>query len=323
MIQSLQNRKNLFAAELFSRVDHESLIAYEIFGSEGLWRRSTVERTPLRCGIQHCLDSTGWGLREGILAIQMLSLLAGICIAQQATPAKAPPPPDRTAEPQLHHLFKDAASIHSCHVVIRQQDRESAAVMTTAGNTIDLWYEEGPKFRAYYSSEWGANRYVCDGKTLMIDPLDDDDTIHLKDAGKSIYSSDASLGMDGDRIPLYYLLDGEKGFDALVSKTDPVILKTWPDKQQSIEFHSKDLGTVEVFYSTDGKLWLATRVQFYNMPWLTKMAAQDPDDFGPPDPTALSVVSIDYLSINEKSPAGCFEAIPPKGKKMEDARKKG
>lgn len=258
----------------------------------------------------------------------MFKVLAflGLIVGQGSPPSPKPaaqapvkaPVVDRSAEPQLRKIFEQTGKLRPLHVRLYPSSRWSGTGQFDGGGFSEIWVAD-KGFRIEVTSEWGQTRSVCDGKTFMLDPMDDGDSIRLTKAEKLLFKN---KGSDWNiSSPFLYLVEGSAGFDASVQKDAPVVERSWPNGERSIEFHVKDFGSVNVF--CDPKSGELTRVEYCPLELMTKRYNDDPGDNPPPDPGMLLVDRIEWLPVPKKLDASLFDPTPPPGKQVEDQRKKG
>src|SRR5947209_1005892 len=106
--------------------------------------------------------------------------------AESAAPAP-PHKPNRSGEPALRQLMATMSSLKGAKITdfISRRMRDEDALQPETTNTI--WFQTTSRFRILQSDVFGGGRlYVSDGKTLLVDTLDDTEDVVLAKAGRDI-----------------------------------------------------------------------------------------------------------------------------------------
>ena len=236
----------------------------------------------------------------------MLPILAACTIFQAAQAKPAPPAADLSAEPALQQLFVTAGAFRNVHLVSRSFYYNSDVDRWGPGSYIDFWLGEGGRFRMENTDLYGgAGRIVVsDGMTTLTDELNDDSSITLSNASKFLHSIDKN-------DPLFYLMEGQSGFDASVQKDKDIKFVPAAKGMKAIELQAKDLGKVVVTY-TDGPSMFPLTIDQYRAPWWSD------------DPTAVSdkPAQRENISLVGYGPfkGDLFAVSAPKGHKITDQR---
>ncbi|MBI1755513.1 MAG: hypothetical protein HYR64_00210 [Fimbriimonas ginsengisoli] len=250
----------------------------------------------------------------------MLPLVVFVLAAlpiQAKTQATAAPKPDRSGEPMLTRLFDDAGSLSTVHLRIFAESRSEANVPMNAGGSTELWFDRAKGYRLEVNSIWGGGPfYVSDGKQLLVDPMDDSEVVVIRPAKRAPYLSEPEFSVGKRRFsPVAYLLDGKPGMEALVSKETPIRERTWPGGEHSVEFTTKEAGTINLFWRDAGKRLLVTRAEWDNLPFWKRMHDQDPGDYEEPN-QPLVRQTVEYVSVGRPLDGGLFRTLPPEGRKV-------
>jgi hypothetical protein len=147
---------------------------------------------------------------------------------------------------------------------------------------------------------------VTDGKTIMNDPLTDDDPVRLTKGGKALHQI-------APREPLTYFLEGPAGYDSLVDKASAIIFAKAPDGKKAIELRTNDYGKMVVVYSEGKGEMLPERIDLYR-------SVRRRDD-GTEQPLPTSHEFIHLLFVGQLK-GDLFSVTPAKGMKVQDDRDK-
>lgn len=215
---------------------------------------------------------------------------------------------DRSAEPALRQLFTAISQEHNAHIFATYY-RAGATDYYLPDHTFDLWIGDGGKFRMESTSVAGdyTTVMVSDGNTVMNDPMNDDETITLNSSTKPIYEQVS-------REPIVFMFSGPDAFDKLVDKDQPVIFTQAPEGEKQIEFHSFSMGKIVVAYKENSSDPIPVRIDMFR-----SFRRRDNGSTESPTPTVR-----EYFRLISRGPipANYFSTDAPKGKKIEDDRKK-
>jgi hypothetical protein len=227
----------------------------------------------------------------------MLPILVAIALAGQDKPTV-----DRSAAPGLKQLFENAATVSDVYVVVDSFSRSTGDWYSPAG-TSDIYLGRKGQFRYQSTSNrGGSSLLVCDGATLMADPLSDDETIVLKKATQPFYEV-------APRELLAFMVAGPTGYDKTIDTDADIKFTTAPAGQKAIEFRSKGLGKVVVVY-VEGSA-LPSRIDLYR----SQRRSEDGQEQSVP-------ATMQYVRVlaHGNLPKYVFVAEPPKGQKVDDQR---
>jgi len=231
----------------------------------------------------------------------MWLLVPAIALMGQDKPAI-----DRSAEESLRKLFTTVSSLHGAHLFVSYY-RSGSADYYLPDHTNDFWFGAPGQFRSEVNTLSGdsSSLTISDGKSVLTDPLDDDQTILLNKGGRPIYESIP-------REPLMFFVAGPDAFDKLVSKDGPVTFATADSGEKAIEFRSGEFGKIVIAYK-DGANPLPTRIDMYR--------SFRRRDSGTESTTPTTKEYIGLVSTGTV-PSSMFAIVVPKGKKFQDNREK-
>ena len=231
----------------------------------------------------------------------MLALVAAIAFQTQDKPAV-----DHSAEPALKQLFANAGMLHGAHVVLTFYGKADGDYYLQ-NRTDDMWIGSNGELRLSSMSSMGdGSLIVTDGKTLMTDPLTDDDPIRLSKGGKALH-------LVAPREPMAFFLEGSAGYDALIDASSAITFTTASEGKKAIDCRAKDFGRVVIVYSDSAQNPLPERSDMFR-------SARRRDD-GSEQPLATSKEFIRVVYVGPVK-ADLFKVDPPKGAKVEDNRNK-
>ncbi|MBS1718460.1 MAG: hypothetical protein JSS72_12090 [Armatimonadetes bacterium] len=227
----------------------------------------------------------------------------------------APPPPDRSAEKSLRDLFDAVSSARNYELQMANGERIAKDGPFYAGESVTLTRKEA-EYRLDTESYWGGGLIVVfDGKQMLIDPLDDSQPAVLRDPCK-LFDAHGSLAARGGwhTSPLYYMIEGKAGFDALVPATSP-ITAIKRDGMDGVHFEvPSSYGKVDCFYKSINGKTLPILIEYtnegYTPPW---MGERSPDD--------LQRWNLKWVETGDL-PAELFLTQPAKGVPVSDQRTK-
>ncbi len=287
-----------------STEDYTSRIDYRIFDA-----RQSVELCRMRIRIP----------------LFVAALAAAGSIYGQQPPAQQQsekPKPDRSAEAELVALFEHAGKLRSFTAKIRRSSHFGRFEPFTNDGMTDMVYQGPNRFSIYEADMWGDSfRGVSDGKWALVDRLDGMSPSLLINAPKDIPSLDPALASKGAvSSPLYYLLQGQAGFDQIVKKSGFVKAIKGVGLLDAIEFVGEGFGRVILYYRYDDPLQLVRRIEYDNSEAFAEMAAADPEDFFGSTSDFMVRHDIEYHGVNEAINPGLFDCTPPKGVPVDDKR---
>lgn len=249
-----------------------------------------------------------------------LMVFAALFAAVLAFPLQeAPKPPiDRSGEPELRRVLKAMGAKRHVTATIERSAVENRGGVFEADRTTTLFYDGPLRFRVVVTSMWGDSLlYVSDGKTLYFDPLDDTSPAILQEAKETVSASHTDLAFKGRSFSiLFNLLQGEAVFDSLVAADSP-ITTTGGSRTSTVQFKSKDIGAVTLFYLADGTV---IRAEYDNKPAREAQHQQFPEWVPKPEDPVERELFTFSPGVFAK---GAFSAAPPKGRQVMDRRKKG
>lgn len=247
----------------------------------------------------------------------LLPIIAVVCGLQTSQPK---PPPDRSGEPVLKQIIETMSGFGGLEISINVASRSSRSEPFQPEQNVMLSMAKGGRFRVTTSGSWGdGSRFICDGRTLLIDRLDESGSITLKKAPENLAAADE--GLTGQVDPIVYLVSGVKSIEKFVAKDGFIKDVDMPGPERALQYWSSAKGTVSLYYLESDRLKLVRRITFDNRPWQEQQAKQFPDWWEMPD-DPLTVQSITYLSTKGKLPESLFDTSPPRGLKVVDDRPK-
>jgi hypothetical protein len=247
----------------------------------------------------------------------MLTLLAALAVQQSAAPHQ----PDRSGEATLKKVFANMGQLHSLEAYITRTTRRDANGVFMPAATLTFLFQRPGRFRVFSTDSMeGGELFVSDGTTLLTSPIDDEEPAVLTNAKPAIYSQGASLGSKGTAFSaLYYLLDGDAGYKAIVSSKGDI--KPVADgASEEISFNSDVLGEVALWYRKGDPKMLVTRIEYDN-PAMWEDVRKTRPWRAPESP--MQREEIEYVQIDKAMPGRLFQPTPFKGKAVQDKRKKG
>lgn len=185
--------------------------------------------------------------------------------------------------------------------------------------TYTLHYKDKTHFRVQTAGVWGdASLYVCDGKTVMFDPLSPGQAVVLTSSKADLVSSHDDFRTGGPAGPvLFTLLQGAEGLAKLAHDKAEVSVKVEPTGRRVFGWQTKELGFMTLTVAPGD--WVET-VRFDNKPSqqaryrLMPMWAERPVD-------PLIEEAVTYHAL--PSDPALFSTEPPKGSNVQDRRPKG
>jgi len=246
-----------------------------------------------------------------MLLVSALFTAALLTQEKPAVPAKPADKPtvDRSAEPALREIFASVGALRNIHFRVEYYNREPDSSRWDDDSSADFWIGDGGRFRMYHQyNYWGGGQIVIsDGESILTDNMDEDSAVTIARAKPTIHET-------SDQEPIMYLLEGAKGFDALVSKDKPVKLVDSKDPTlKAIEMNC-NMGLVRFYVNASN---VPVRIETVLPPWY----ANDPnnDNPFPNEPYALEKIFVVGSGHLDQS---LFIVKPPKGRKVDDQRVK-
>lgn len=260
----------------------------------------------------------------------MLTLIRGygvaLCLATTLVPLVAvaqEPTPDRSGEAALKKLLTRYGELKGIDVEIRQSTREAANEPMYTDRAIRVRFDEGVRFRVDMTEMWGETLLVIsDGTTVARDSLYEGAPVRLSDAQDTMIGCEAELAPGkGSGSILFLLLEGPNAWDKLVSEKGSVTDKPFGRKLRVIQFTSKLVGGVSLFYDPTDRLGLVTRIEYDDKQNKVNQARSMPQWFDmPQDPLVRQ--DLTYFAVATKLPHGLFVTAQDKGRAVQDERKK-
>lgn len=206
--------------------------------------------------------------------------------------------------------------------VVTINSREAGDAPFFPGNQFRIGQQKPNQFRMSMSNHWGDGfAYISDGKTFMIDPLDLEQAIVLKEAGAAPWDAEPSLMPGRDNATVFLLVaTGERALTLLAEKEAAVTTFDPGKGRTGIRIKGKAFGTADLIAEkVQGRLMLVES-RYDNL--AQKQSAHDrwPEWVGPPQAGTLDIESVDYVSVGRTIPADLLDTRPPKGIRVDDQR---
>lgn len=239
----------------------------------------------------------------------MLGVAASLLLAfaQAQAPAKPVGPLDRSGEGYLTLLLEKYSKLPPFYVWIDRYSGDGESEGFDKGGTAQLWYGGGKQFRIYSAGSFGDDRLaVSDGKSLLLDPLDMQRAVEIKDMPAKWEGLTEQFAPNQSGCMLLWLMDGKASLDTLAEKDKPITCLR-DGNAFVVSFTNKDLGKINVEI-IDGWLTADEFDQSFEFDGI-KFEFRNRNVYRP-------------FVFSPKFPKGVFDVIAPKGAMTIDQRKK-
>lgn|GEM_PF-6255071 len=243
----------------------------------------------------------------------------------QAPAAEAPPDkvavtgPDRSGEAFLRQVFQAHAGLSGVRILLRMDTRSQASAPYLYSRAAELWVDQGNRFRLETVVAFGnGNRVICDGKTVLLDPLSLVQPVVLADAGPNLW--DATEALSAARItPLIWLAEGEKGVDRLIVPETFIREVPAPKGLRRVQMGLAQIGVTEFTMRADDPNLRVIQIEWdSNAEWRATVRGGNASvEMG----GSRTLNSIIWAQRGAKFNANLFDATVPKGLTSTDRRK--
>lgn len=231
----------------------------------------------------------------------------------QGPPEEKKPAVDRSGEPALRKLLSAYGKRRDFAVLLIRGTRESETSAYAMESTIELRYRGPGTFRVESSSIWSDGRtFVADGRALLVDPLETERPVVLRDLKPGLAPNDTALALGGEAFsPYFWLLDGEGSLEQWAAPDGFIREGRLGAMRHVIQTSSRGLGTIWITYRDRD-----TGPVVSSIAWDGAAKATTPFTLVP-----MSAASADFVAA--LGDAGrSFSTIPEPGIQVDDRRAK-
>lgn len=216
--------------------------------------------------------------------------------------------PDRSGLADLVKLSETYSAMRNTRFFIARYDLQDQFDRSPADYTTELWFAEPGKFRlTSYEAMGGGFLAVADGKTLMVDELQERFPIRMREAKKTFTDSGNEFGLGRNGSYILTLLDGPDAIkgafreDAAITteKSGSLVIITVKNNNVTITFRAAEAG---------GKMTLQS----------VETASRSVNNMG--DASNLRRDVLVETATGEKWDASLLEAKAPEGMQVVDER---
>lgn len=217
-----------------------------------------------------------------------------------------------TPEVELRQVFKNMGALRNAMIQVAHTSRESKSGTFLYERASSLMYASPNRFRLELNGYWGDTKlFICDGKTLHIDPSDDMQPIVLRPAPADLLASSGELTPKAfGGAMTWELLRGERGYDEVLDPNGEI---------------TKQGSTIAFKTKSNGRAWMTVEngwpssIEFDNKAQLQAAYRFNPFWNSPvDDPMTREDIRI---HPSARFPKAAFSTAVPKGRLVDDQRK--